>query len=107
MTRSSPWIEEKFRHTAWEKQKNLLSLSLRHLINFYFEPDARGIQTVKDIGESDSKLVLDIAPELYRLWPESSMQAVAEHDPKYTEELGQAWRDVMLHGMAAITALYE
>jgi hemoglobin-like flavoprotein len=106
-TRASPQVAEKFRHTAMDKQKNLLRVGLRHLINFYFEPDAEALQTVRDIGESHSKLVLNIAPELYELWLESLMRVVAEHDPKFSEPLGWAWRDVMRHGIAAITAFYE
>lgn len=104
---SSPLVAEKFRSTSWEKQKNLLRIALRQMVDYYFSHDETAAQTMADIGDSHCKAMMNITQELYDLWLDSLMKTIAEHDSHYSEELGKAWREVMNHGIAAIVARYE
>lgn len=104
---SSPRIAEQFRSTDMAKQKNLLRIGLRHLIDFYHDPTDQSVQAVEDIGESHSKTMMDIHPELYAIWLDALMNTVKEHDPNYTEALGEQWRTAMGHGISTITAMYD
>lgn len=86
---SSPRIAEQFRSTDMAKQKNLLRIGLRHLIDFYHDPTDQSVRAVEDIGESHSKTLLNIHPQLYAIWLDALMSTVKEHDSNYTEALGE------------------
>jgi hemoglobin-like flavoprotein len=42
---------------------------------------------------------LDIKPEHYSIWLNSLCEAIERHDPEFTPELGQLWRDAMQKGI--------
>ena len=53
-----------------------------------------------------SRRDLDIATELYELWLQSLLQAVAEHDPQHTAALHYACQRVMREGINFFTSRY-
>ena len=53
-----------------------------------------------------SRRGVDIAPHLYELWLDALCEAVEEHDPEFTAELGKQWREAMRPGIELIVARY-
>ena len=84
-------------------QKHLLRAGIMNLVMY-----ARGM--------SDSKLQrtrrqpfarrAGYPPELYDLWLDALLMAVAEHDRDCDAETRDAWRDVMGRGIAVIKSYY-
>jgi len=95
----SPEIAELFRHTDFNRQKQMLKLSLFQLLNFYADIPAA-------IEEVDSLAVrhreLKISEHHYELWLNALCETVAQHDPKFTPELDRAWRIAMKPGINAM-----
>ncbi len=89
-------IDKMFEHTDFKRQKLMLRESLLEMLCY-----DRGMQGAKD---EIQKLAhrhheLGVKPEMYGLWLDSLCEAVERHDPQYTPELGQMWRDRMRKGI--------
>ncbi|SQK86257.1 globin [Pseudomonas aeruginosa] len=84
-------------------QKHLLRAGIMNLVMY-----ARGMSDSKlrALGASHSRAALDIRPELYDLWLDALLMAVAEHDRDCDAETRDAWRDVMGRGIAVIKSYY-
>jgi hemoglobin-like flavoprotein len=69
---------------------------------------ARGMsdRKLRDLGESHSRKRMDIKPEWYALWEEALLKTVRAHDPEWTPELQQAWREVLKPGIDLIRGAY-
>ncbi|MBH9326568.1 globin [Pseudomonas aeruginosa] len=100
---SSPQIRAKFATTDMTAQKHLLRAGIMNLVMY-----ARGMSDSKlrALGASHSRAALDIRPELYDLWLDALLMAVAEHDRDCDAETRDAWRDVMGRGIAVIKSYY-
>ena len=102
-TGSSPAVREKFVNTDMSAQKHLLRAGILNLVLY-----ARGMpdSKLRAIGQSHSREGFDIRPELYDLWLDSLLLAVAAHDRDCDAETRDAWRDVMGRGIAVIMSYY-
>lgn len=100
---SSPAIRERFVNTDLTAQKHLLRAGILNLVLY-----ARGMPDTKlrALGQSHSRMALDIKPELYDLWIESLIQAVKEHDSDAGDAELSAWREVLNKGINVIKSLY-
>lgn len=100
---SSPQIRAKFVDTDMPAQKLLLRQGILNLVMH-----ARGMSDSKlrALGESHSRARLDIRPELYDLWLNALLHTIARHDPEYSDEVRQAWREVLEKGIAIIKSHY-
>lgn len=100
---SSPSIRDRFINTDMAAQKHLLRAGVLNLVLY-----ARGMRDTKlrALGESHSRMSLDIKPELYDLWIESFLQAVREHDHEAGDKELTAWREVLSKGINLIKSLY-
>ncbi|MBT3428009.1 MAG: globin [Gammaproteobacteria bacterium] len=94
---ASDEVREKFRHTDMEMQRSFLKKGVYHLISFYLLRSDYGY--LSSIAKTHNQNHYNIRPELYDIWLESLLKAVAELDPKYCDELRLAWQIVMTPGI--------
>jgi hemoglobin-like flavoprotein len=89
----SPEIAQKFAQTDFKVQKLMLRQSLLEMICF-----ARGMsgtrEEIERLGHSHREL--KIKPDMYSMWLDALCDAIQKHDPEYTPELEQLWRQAML-----------
>lgn len=89
----SPEIAQKFDETDFRVQKLMLRQSLLEMICF-----DRGIpgtsEEIERLGRSHREL--RITPDMYSMWLDALCEAISKHDPDYTPELEQLWRQSML-----------
>ena len=100
---SSEAIRARFANTDMPAQRHLLRNGVMQIILV-----ARGMsdRKLRDLGESHSRKRMDIKPEWYALWEEALLKTVRVHDPDYTPELRQAWREVLKPGIDLIRGAY-
>ena len=100
---SSEAIRAQFANTDMPAQRHLLRNGVMQIILV-----ARGMsdRKLRDLGESHSRKRMDIQPEWYALWEEALLKTVRVHDPDYTPELRQAWREVLKPGIDLIRGAY-
>lgn len=100
---SSDTIRNRFLKTDMEAQRHLLRNGIMQLILV-----ARGMsdRKLRDLGESHNRHNYDIKPEWYGMWLDAVVKTVRQHDPEYTQSLGQAWREVLNPGIELIRGAY-
>jgi hemoglobin-like flavoprotein len=108
---SSPRVAERFRNTDFERQKVMLRASLHTLLAGASDggavPGAGPIRAhLEHMAQRHGRLELDIPPDLYDLWLHCLVQAVSEHDPEFSDEVGNAWRQALRPGIDFMRAHY-
>jgi hemoglobin-like flavoprotein len=99
-TASSPEVRAKFGQTDMPTQRRALADSLYVIaVAVQGKDTSPSWHQMERIARRHSRAEMDIRPELYDLWLESLMQAVAAHDPQYSPEIDSAWRAVMSEGI--------
>ena len=92
---SDPRIPPMFAHTEFERQHRLLKHALGLLVIYAKRPNPAMLERIalrhQEIG---------VVEDLYPSFVESLVLSVAEHDPEYTPELGEAWRAALAPGIA-------
>ena len=98
-------VADKFRRTDFARQKVMLRESLLAMLLFNLgSADARA--ELERLAERHSRRGVDIAPRLYELWLDALCEAVEEHDPVFTADLGNQWRAAMRPGIELLVARY-
>ena len=90
---SSPVVAEKFARTDMENQRDMLRVSLDHMV--YFAIDKEETDEITRVARVHAKSQTDISGELYELWLNSLLATVSQFDPEYDEEIDNAWRDAL------------
>ncbi|MEP3560809.1 MAG: globin domain-containing protein [Marinobacter sp.] len=100
---SSEAIRKRFADTDMAAQRHLLRHGVMQIILV-----ARGMsdRKLRDLGESHNRKNYDIQPEWYDLWEEALLKTVRMHDPEYSPELRQAWKEVLKPGIDLIRGAY-
>jgi hemoglobin-like flavoprotein len=102
-----PEFAEMFAHTDFKHQKLMLRQSLLELISF--EVGMSGTEADVDrLGQRHKGL--GVTPAMYSMWLDALCEAIQQHDPEYTPELEQFWRNAMqipIKKMIAIGAVDE
>ena len=104
---SSDAVREKFAQTDMPAQKRALADSL-----FLIAVAVQGKDTspawreMERIAARHNRKNMDIRPEMYDLWLQCLMQAVAAHDPQHSPEIDAAWRAVLSDGIAFLRSRY-
>ena len=97
---SSDEVRAKFNNTDMPAQKRALADSLFLLaVAVQGQSTSPSWRQMERIAERHSRGAMDIRPELYDLWLDCLMQAVAGHDPQYSPEIDAAWRSVLGEGI--------
>ncbi len=102
---SSPEIQRKFEHTDLEKQRRMLKQSLQHMLSFFTVREASDY--MRGIARLHSQSHHDIAPHLYDVWLHSLIETVKDTDPRYTRDVGLAWKMIMSMGITYMTDMYD
>lgn len=98
---SSDEVRAKFSGTDMPTQKRALADSLFVLaVAVQGQSTSPSWKQMGRIAQRHSRGGMDIRPELYDLWLDCLMQAVAGHDPQYSPEIDAAWRSVLGEGIA-------
>ena len=90
---ASPVVADKFRNTDMEKQREMLQVSLDHMV--YFAIDRMETDEIARVAAAHAKSRADIPGQLYELWLDSLLQTVGEFDPDYNSEVDAAWRQAL------------
>ena len=90
----SPEIAPKFAKTNMEKQKQVAMASVLMALRLR-TGDAVAKAYILEIAKSHGRRGHDVRPELYSLWLDALCAAVQEHDPLYSLELENQWRQAM------------
>lgn len=103
--KKSEEIPPMFANTDFRKQKQMVRISVRMMIRLGLgEPQTQ--QAIEKLGELHSSRDRDVRPELYELWLNALCESVKQHDPEYTPELEQKWRDTMKSGIDLMIEMY-
>jgi len=100
---SDPRIPPMFAETQFERQTKLVQHALGLLLIYARRPNPALLERLADRhGRED----LDIGSEYYPLFLDCLVGAVKEHDPEYTDEIGEAWRQAMQPGIDYMISKY-
>lgn len=101
----SPEIPPKFADTDMKRQKQVVMASVLMVLRLESgDPVARSY--VEELAEVHSRRQHNIRPELYELWLDALCETIQRHDPQYTQELEDEWRQAMRPGIELMTARY-
>jgi hemoglobin-like flavoprotein len=92
---SDPRIPPMFAGTEFHRQHQLLRHALGLLIIYAKRPNPALLSRIAERHHE-----VGITADLYPYFVESLVRAVAEHDPEYTADLGDAWRTSLAPGIA-------
>lgn len=100
---SSPVIPPMFAATDFEQQCKQLRHGLGLLLAYARHDNPVLLERV---ALRHARRDLNARPDLYPLFVESLLKAVAQHDPKYGPELDHAWRTAIAPGIKYMTSSY-
>lgn len=103
---SHPDIKPRFANTNFDSQKKLLRQSIGLAI-LHARNNPVGRIGIDRLARSHSKSGLNIPPHLYAYWKKSFLQAVAEFDSEFSQELNVGWERVLQKAIDDISAGYE
>lgn len=101
---SSPEVRAKFAETDFEKQKQVLMLSLAFISAYAGSGQPNAV--IEKIALSHGRGGHDIVPEYYDLWLSCLIDTVREYDPEWSPDVESAWRKTMAPGIAYMKAHY-
>lgn len=102
---SSPIVADKFRNTDMDRQRDMLKVSLDHMV--YFAIDREETEEIARVAGVHSKSRTDIPHQLYELWLESLLATVARFDDEYDAEVEAAWREALGPAIEYMKRHYE
>ena len=98
-------VLDTFRETDFARQKLMLRESLLAMLLFNLGSDfAR--EELERLAERHSRRGVNIPPHLYDLWLDALCEAVEQHDPEYTSDLNEQWKQAMRPGIELMVARY-
>lgn len=102
---SSPEVREKFKHTDFDRQKRMLAESLLQLM--LAETGLKSEILLDKVAEVHSSRGYDIEPHLYKLWRSCMLETVEKCDPRFNEEIREAWEVTLNAGIIYMISKYE
>jgi hemoglobin-like flavoprotein len=93
---SDPAIPPLFARTDFDRQKRLLLHALGLLMSFARRHNP---SLLERIAERHGPADLDIPPAYYPLWVKAVLVAVRQHDPQFSDEIGEAWEATLAPGV--------
>jgi len=87
---SSPSIAEKFKDTDMDQQREMLRVSLDHMV--YFAIDKEETDEISRVASAHASSRADVPAHLYEMWLDSLVATVREFDPLFNAEIEAAWR---------------
>ena len=102
---ADPRIRPLFKKTDFERQKGLLLHGMFVLLQ-YAEGKAVGEMAIDRLGELHSRKRMNIMPDMYPIWVDCLMKALAEKDPKFSPALEAKWRGALQKGIDVMMTKY-
>jgi hypothetical protein len=102
---SSPAVAEKFGSTDMTKQREMLRVSLDHMV--YFAIDKEETSEIARVAGAHAKSKNDIPEQLYELWLDSLLTTVSHFDPEYDDRVDSAWRDALAPAIEYMKSHYD
>jgi hemoglobin-like flavoprotein len=104
---SSPKVQARFAGTDFERQKRALRGSLWMILLAAQDEEKGPERYLGSLADMHSARHLEIGAELYDLWLDTLLAAVAECDPEHTPEVRAAWERVMMVGIHYMVTRYN
>ncbi|MDC4206602.1 MAG: globin domain-containing protein [Candidatus Manganitrophus sp.] len=98
---ADPRIRPLFNNTDFKRQRDLLIHAIVMLIE-YADGKPLGEMAIRRLGELHSRRKMNVTPDLYPIWADAMIDALAQLDPEFSPDLGQKWRNVMQKGIAVM-----
>ncbi|NQV26228.1 MAG: globin [Rhodopirellula sp.] len=102
---SSDEIRNKFTHTNFQKQNEMLLKSLK-LAAAATAGDLEGLQEIKARAESHDRHHLNIQPRLYEHWRVALIDTARVHDKQWNTAIEDAWNVILGHVIHRMTKFY-
>lgn len=102
---SSPAVAEKFSDTDMANQREMLKISLDHMV--YFAIDREETEEIARVAFAHSRSTADIPEQLYELWLDSLLQTVARFDDEYDSDIDAAWREALAPAIEYMQSHYS
>jgi hemoglobin-like flavoprotein len=96
----SPEIRSMFARTDFPHQKLMLRESILEMLMFSQTGAGRG--EIQRLADRHRKLNVQLRH--YELWLDALCEALAQHDPAFTPQLAQLWRDAIRPGIEVMTS---
>ena len=104
LLRSSPEVAQKIVRGDLEAFRVTLMLSIDHLARYYMSSEPSAI--LQGATRRQSQLERNIEPHLYEFFLQALLLTVQRYDPKYNEEVGEAWEVVLRPGLEYMKRMY-
>ncbi len=91
---SSPEVRDKFKHTDLRTQAQIVKKSLYILTMASCETEEVR-EEIARVGWSHGREGMKIGMDMYDLWLGCLLQAVREFDPRWSQEVGEIWRQML------------
>ena len=98
----SPDIAAKFANTDFKIQKLMLRESLLEMLCFQ-QGMAGAREEIEQLGRRHKEL--EIEPGMYAMWLDALCETIRQHDPQYTRELEEHWRQAMSKGIEVMLSV--
>ena len=106
LANEAPAVGPMFAETDMRTQDTLIRAGISHLIDFADRVD--GVRSkIDELGVKHNRHHLDVKPELYESWIEALIQAAAECDDFFDEQVESAWREVLRPGIELMASAYS
>ena len=93
---TSDEIRNKFRNTDFDKQNEMLLLSLKLSAEATFG-NAEALREIHERAKTHDSCHLNIEPRMYDLWLTSVIAAAREFDPQWDDSIEKAWNTILGH----------
>lgn len=67
----------------------------------------RPTDMLRDVAIRQSRHNRDIAPHLYDTFLECLLRVVRKYDPSYSDEVGEAWKEILTPGLEYMKSMYD
>ena len=94
--KKSPEIAQLFARTDFRIQKLMLRESLLEMLSLK-RGTSGGREEIERLGRRHQEL--NVTAPMYTQWLDSLCEAIQRHDPEYTPQLEQLWREAMRTGI--------
>lgn len=101
---ASEEVRDKFKNTDFSNQKFILRASL-YIMETAADSD-QAVPALLDLAKVHDRQHYEIKPELYDIWLDCMISAVAKNDPEYSKAVEDAWRHTMGPGIDVMKAAY-
>jgi hemoglobin-like flavoprotein len=93
---SDPSFPRMFALTDFTRQQRLLQHGIGLLMSFAGRPNPHLLER---LAERHGPGELNIPAEHYTLWVDALLVAVKQHDPQFTDDIGEAWKVSLAPGI--------